>query len=267
MIFRPPGAVWNAADSEVGGGGTAMTARWGRTLLACAVLGAASGCGFLQDLAEPDEPLSIPVAEGPAPVTETPDDRPFVVVEGDLLTSSGGRAGRLTVTVGAVETGLVPPVPNFSDSCPVEATSLQYVPVDFGFTTTGTGAQPGPGLAARVDVGTGPDTPADIGDVGVVVESGDGTERYCFDYPPLPTSDRFWNQMGAATVAGYVVLDEAVSAGTPGGRAEVFPTLRLRISELRLFSDPEQVRTLEVGDLSVGAPCPDDPEAICVPLG
>jgi hypothetical protein len=58
--------------------------------------------------------------------------------------------------------------------------------------------------------------------VGVVVESGDGTEQYCHDYPPLPTSDRFW---------------------------------------------PEQVRTLGVGDLSVGAERPDDPEAICVPLG
>jgi len=68
-------------------------------------------------------------------------------------------------------------------------------------------------------------------------------------------------------VTGYAVLDDAVSAGTPGGRAEGFPTLRLRISELRLFSDPEQVRTLEVGNLSVEAPCPDDPEAICVPLG
>ena len=69
------------------------------------------------------------------------------------------------------------------------------------------------------------------------------------------------------TLDGFVVLDQAVTAATPDGRAAVFPTLGLRISELRLFSDPEQVRTLGVGDLSVGAACPDDPEAICVHLG
>jgi hypothetical protein len=99
-----------------------------------------------------------------------------------------------------------------------------------------------------------------------VVESGDGAERYCFDYPPLPTSDRFWNQTGAATITGYVVLDQAVTPATPDGRADVFATLRLRISELRHFSDPEDVRTLRLEELSVGAACPDDPEAICVPL-
>jgi hypothetical protein len=133
--------------------------------------------------------------------------------------------------------------------------------VEFAFTS------PQPWLAARLDVGTGPETPVDIGDVGVVVESGDGAERYCFDYPPLPTSDRFWNQMGAATITGYVVLDEAVTPATPDGRADVFPTLRLRISDLRQFVDAEHVERLRVGSLSVGAACPDDPEAICVSLG
>ncbi len=234
------------------------------------VLVLASGCGFLQDLAEPDDAPSIPVAD-PSTVDETPavdppGTRPVVVVVGELLTDRGRTDGRLTVTVRPVQTGAVPPVPNFADSCPVAATSLQYVPVDFAYTTTGT-AMIRSGLAARLDVGIGPATPGDIGDVGIVVESGDGSEQYCFDYPPLPTSDRFWNQMGAATVTGFVVLDEAVTAATPDGRAAVFPTLRLRISELRVFDDPEHVRSLTLGELSVGAACPDDPEAICVSLG
>ena len=233
------------------------------TVLALATV---SGCGFLQDLTEPDEAPPIPVADV-APAQPTPTDGPVVVVDGDLLTDRGGRAGRLTVTVGPVQTGLVPPVPHFSDSCPVDPASLQYLPVDFRFTMTWTEQSAVPGLAARLDVGTGPSTPADIGDVGIVVESGNGTERYCFDYPPLPTSDRFWNQMLAAGVTGYVVLDEAVTPVTPEGRDDVFPTLRLRISELRLFADPTDVRSLSVGELSVGAACPDDAEAICVPLG
>jgi hypothetical protein len=214
-------------------------------------------------MAEPDPPPAIPLERTAEPAGEDPPPAgPVVVAEGTLLGEQGG--GRFTVTVGAVQTGLVPPVPNFADSCPVDPLTLQYLPVEFTFTAGGALV---PGLAARVDVGVGPETPADIGDVGVVVESGDGTEQYCFDYPPLPTSDRFWNQMGAATISGYVVLDEAVTAATPQGRADVFPTLRLRISELRQFSDPEQVRTLRLGDLTVGAPCPDDAEAICVPLG
>ena len=158
-------------------------------------------------------------------------------------------------------------MPNFSDSCPVEPTSLQYVPVSVAFTTPGGSLPDGPGLAARLDVGVGQSTPSDIGDVGVVVESGDGTEQYCHDYPPLPTSDRFWNQMNAATVTGYVVLDQAVTPATPDGRPDVFPTLGLRISDLRLFSHPEDVRRSGSANWRSAPPCPDDPEAICVPLG
>jgi hypothetical protein len=235
-------------------------------LAAGVVLASLSGCGFLQDMAEPDEPPTVPVASA-APTAEPAPDRPIMVVDGFLLSESGGGAGRLTVTLGPLQTGLVPPVPNFSDSCPVEPTTLHYLPVSVAFTTAGGTLANGPGLAARLDVGVGPSTPDGIGDVGIVVESGDGTEQYCHDYPPLPTSDRFWNQMNAADVTGYVVLDRAVTPATPAGRPDVFPTLGLRISELRLFSDPEQVRTLGVGDLSVGAVCPDDPESICVALG
>jgi hypothetical protein len=264
MIFRRDTSVWNAADSELDGWGTAMTRR-GRALLVAALL-PLSGCGFLRDMAEPDGPPSVPVAT-PASSDPPHSAGPVVVAEGFLRSEAGGAVGRITVTVGVAETGFVPPVPNFSGSCPVEPTSLQYVPVSVGFTAN-SGARPvGAGLAARLDVGVGPSTPADIGDVGIVVESGDGTERYCHDYPPLPTSDRFWNQLNTATVTGFVVLDRAVTPATPDGRPDVFPTLGLRISELRLFSDPEDVRRLRLGELSVGAACPDDAEAICVPLG
>jgi len=48
----------------------------------------------------------------------------------------------------------------------------------------------------------------------------------------------------------------------------VFPTLRLRISDLRQLDDPTTVkRRLVPGTLTVGAPCPDDAREICVPLG
>jgi hypothetical protein len=233
--------------------------RGGVAVAAAGVLLATAGCGFLSDLADPDEapPTSSGTAPDPGPVAEPPAG-PVVVVEGLLVGVDGGHGGPLTVTVGEPATGLVPPVPNFSDSCPVEPAALQYVPVQFAGV---------PGLAARVDVARGPATPADVGDVGVVVESGNGDERYCFDYPPLPTADRFWNQMGAASVTGYVVLDAAVTPATPQGRPEVFPTLELRISDLRSFPDASRITTLAPGELSVGRVCVDDPGAICVPLG
>ncbi len=200
------------------------------------------------------------------PVDDAPDpDEPRVIAQGELLEGGGSRAGHLVVTQGPVRTGLVPPVPNFSFTCPVDGPSLQYVAVDFAFAPT-PGSGPSPGLAAHVSVDPGVGTPADIGDVGVFADSGGNPGPYCADYPPLPTTDMFWNQMGAATVTVFVVLDQAVTPAFPVGRSDVFPTLQLRISELRSFSDPQALQSLTVGGMSVGSACADDPAAVCVPL-
>ena len=64
-----------------------------------------------------------------------------------------------------------------------------------------------------------------------------------------------------------MVIDQAVTPATPDGRSAVFPTLQLRISDLRVFADQAQQRGLGVRELTVGAVCADDPDAICVPLG
>jgi hypothetical protein len=189
-----------------------------------------------------------------------------VIAEADLLLTGGGPLGHLVVTQGPVRSGLVPPVPRFSDGCPVDGPSLQYVAVDFAYTTPNDHAAPQPGLAAHVTVDRGPATPADVGDVGIFADSSGDPGPYCVDHPPLPTTDRFWNQMGATTVTVYVVVDQAVTAAFPGGRGDVFPTLELRISDLRWFREPGSVRSLRVGGMSVGAACADDPSAICVPL-
>jgi hypothetical protein len=83
----------------------------------------------------------------------------------------------------------------------------------------------------------------------------------------LPGTDRYWNYGGRSVIDGYVVLADAVTPATPDGRPEVFPTLELRVGELRLFTDPEAQRSLTIGQVTVGAPCPDDEGALCVPLG
>ena len=101
------------------------------------VLSAMSGCGFMTDLADPADP---PVrAEDPAPVSVVPaagppvPEQPRVIASGQLRTTSGPGGGLLTVTVGKVQTGLFPPVPNVLD-CPMDGPSLQYVPVDFALS-------------------------------------------------------------------------------------------------------------------------------------
>ena len=96
-------------------------------------------------------------------------------------------------------------------------------------------------------------------------ESGD-QQPYCTTAPPLPTTDTFWGR-GADTVIGYVVLDQAVGPATPQGRAEVFPTLQLRLDHLRTRTYEGRETPLSLGPLTAGAVCPDDDGAFCVAMG
>jgi hypothetical protein len=228
-----------------------------------AVVLTASGCGFVNAMAHPEEQTTeasraAPVAA--APTTAVPAG-PVTVVEATL---EGAGDLALEVTVGPVRTGLVPPFPEFSDGCPVSGPSLQYVAVSFGLI-----GNPGDysGLAGHLTVTPGPATPGDIGDVGVFFGPSPGHDVYCTDYPPLPTTDTFWSHGGPDVVTGYVVLDQAVSAATPQGRAEVFPTLQARIDHLRVKDGETLVeRTLHVTAVQVGTQCPDNDDAFCVPL-
>jgi hypothetical protein len=222
-----------------------------------AVVVTTAGCGFLNDLSHPEAPGPQSATAAAPPATTTPAPPP-PVVDADLQMSSGAPSGHLSVTLDRSRTGLVPPVSD-AEACHFDGPSLEYVPVRF--------AAP-PGVAAHVEISTGPATPTDIGDVGIFVESNGGDQVYCTDFPPLPRRDKFWNQSGAPTITAWVVLDHAVTPATPEGRPEVFPTLQLQISHLRMLSDPAGAgRTLRPGPVEHGALCPDDPAAICVPLG
>ena len=230
-----------------------------RALVAAAVvLPVLSGCGFLDAMAHPEE-QERSTAESPTTVptpAATPTPEPGPVVVADVVVDG---AGSLTVSVGPVVTGLVLPFSEFFEDCPVHGPSLQYVPVEFALPD---------GLAGHLTVTPGPATPADIGDVGVFFEPSIGEDAYCQGYPPLPTTDTFWAHGSGGRITGYVVLDQAVTPATPQGRADVFPTLQARIDTLRL-KDPDTgvERPLDLGAVRVGALCPDDASALCVPLG
>lgn len=230
-----------------------------------AVVLTAAGCGFVNAMAHPEEQTteaSSPAPVPAAPATSTAPAGPVTIVRADL---DGTDNLHLAVSVGPVRTGLVPPFPEFSDGCPVSGPSLQYVPVTFDLA--GLPIDSYEGLAAHLTVTPGPSTPGDIGDVGVFFGPSPGHDAYCTDYPPLPTSDKFWEQGMQHEVTGYVVLDQAVTAATPQGRAEVFPTLQARIDHLRVKDGQTLAeRQLHVTAVGTGTQCPDDPDAFCIPL-
>ena len=179
-------------------------------------------------------------------------DAPPTIVDADLRTSAGAPspAGRLVVTLGEPRTGLEPPVSD-TEACDFDPAALQYLPVAFASTA--------PGLAAHLEVATGPGTPADVGDVGIFVESNSRAQVYCTDSPPLPTRDSFYHQAGAREITAWVVLQRAVTPATPAGRPEVFrpSSCGSRTSG----SSPTRRRSAEARarPLGVGAPVPDEP--------
>lgn len=238
-----------------------------RTRLAVALAAAllTSGCGFLDAVAHPEELQDATTSSTPpAPAAPTTTAGPDVIAQAELRwAGDGSSAGSLAVTVGKVQTGLIPPFHEFAEDCPVSGPSLQYVPVILSF---GGAAAAGP--AGRLAVIPGPSTPGDIGDVGVFFRPGDEDDEYCRDYPPLPSTDTFWSHGAGGEATGYVVLDQAVTAATPQGRADVFPTLQARIGHLRVRDPDTQVeRALTLGTVGAGTTCPDDPGAFCISLG
>jgi hypothetical protein len=236
------------------------TVRTAAALLA--VLLTATGCGFLDAMAHPEEQTTSPTTAASTAAAPTTDpDQPKQIVVADL---EGAGNEQLVVTVGHVVTGAVLPFHEFFEDCPVDGPTMQYVTVSFELTQNGAVQD---GLAAHLTVTPGPATPADVSDVGVFFEPSIGHEDYCTDYPPLPKTDTFWAHGGPQAVTGYVVVPRAVTPATPHGRPEVIPTLQARIDSIRL-RDPDtgQETALHPSAVRTGATCPDDPAAFCVPL-
>lgn len=158
----------------------------------------------------------------------------------------------LVVGTKPVQGGAAPDrVPNF-DSCSTDPASLQYLPVQI--------RKPENWLSAAFTVQPTASTPTDIGRLGFFFQAGDASIP-CRN-GAWSTSDSFLANLGQDTVTGYVVLDRAFSPSTPQGRAEVFATLRLRISDIRLSERPAEVHRPTVGSF-----CPGTQRDLCASLG
>jgi hypothetical protein len=229
-----------------------------RTAVAlAAVLVTTAGCGLGAALGE-GPPRAASTAD-PGTVAAVTSAAPATTARGPVQVAAvplGGPAGtdQLTVTVGQVQTGLVPPMPNWSEHCQVDYPALQYVPI-----TLQAGRDE---LAGHLTVSTTADTPAGLAPIGVFFDGS--AEPYCQDDPPFALTDTFWSHGNGGRATAYVVLQDAVTPATPQGRAEVFSTLDIRIDHLRVHSEGDLPYT--PGTPTAGALCPDDADAICVPL-
>ena len=165
--------------------------------------------------AAPTEPATAS-AEGP-------------VIAQAALQRAGHPYGGLTVGTGKPVLGVAPPLLNFDTCAAGDGKQLEYLPVEIRRALDG--------LAARVTVRPGPTTPPGIGRLGFFFESHDGDAIPCRDGAAWPTTDTFESSTGAPLITGYVVLDSAVTAATPQGRADILRSLQLEVSNLRQFDD------------------------------
>jgi hypothetical protein len=158
----------------------------------------------------------------------------------------------LVVGTQPVQGGAAPDrVPNF-DSCSADPASLQYLPVQI--------RKPENWLSAAFTVQPTASTPTDIGRLGFFFQAGDASIP-CRN-GAWSTSDSFLANLGQDMITGYVVLDRAFTPSTPQGRADVFATVRLRISNIRLSGRPAEVHPPAVGSF-----CPGTRRDLCASLG
>jgi hypothetical protein len=206
--------------------------------------------------ARPD--ASGSTAASPSAATGTtaarPQPAPVVIQAGlaDPAIAGGGGIGPLVVGTLPVRGGVAPErVPNF-DSCGADRAALQYLPVQISL--------PADYLSATFEVRTTASTPSSIGRLGFFFQAGRESTP-CTD-GAWPTSDSFLANLHQAHITGYVVLDQAFTPSTPQGRPDVFGTLELRVSDIRLSGRPATVSAPTIGSL-----CPGTQNELCAALG
>jgi hypothetical protein len=103
--------------------------------------------------------------------------------------------------------------------------------------------------------------PVGIGRLGFFFQAGHAST-------PCPNgawsaSDSFLaSNVGQEIITGYVVLDQAFTSSTSQGRADVFRSLLVRVSNIRTSGRPAIVTPPPVGSL-----CPGTQNELCAPPG
>jgi hypothetical protein len=238
------------------------TRRWlvaGAAAVAVVVALALLAVGLLGHARAPGSPstATAPAVTSPStPDVAAPEVAP-VLIQAALdypgLVDSVVPTAPLVVGTEPVQGGAAPDrVPNF-DSCTGDPASLQYLPVKI--------RKPENWLSAAFTVQPTASTPTDIGRLGFFFQAGPASTP-CRN-GAWSTSDSFQaSNVGQGSITGYVVLDRAFTSSTPQGRVDVFATLQLRISNIRLSDRPAEVHPPTVGSF-----CPGTTRDLCTSLG
>ncbi|WP_448608213.1 hypothetical protein [Geodermatophilus sp. URMC 60] len=223
---------------------------------AAALVLTTSGCAFLADLAEPDPPAA-PSTPAAAALPPLPPE-PVGVAAAALADRYAGLefTGSVRVAVSPVD-GL-PPLPrSFPTDCALaDDGSVRATAVDVTFADTSDVAMAALGATVTLTAADGgPPAPGSA----VFVESSAPGVRWCQDGTVTPTVDGFSTSAPGgteATVTAYVVAPAQVPA----------TDLLLRVSGLRNEAGSNAEGPWERVTVRSGG-CPDDPTALCAPLG
>jgi hypothetical protein len=244
-------------DEEQSGTPTARRRRWLLAGVLVTVLALGAVVVEVIGLTTAERAGSTAPAPSANVAPETPAARPVagpVVIEADLTdpgVTDGLPVGPLVIAEQPLQGGSAPNrVPNF-DTCQADASMLQYLPVQIGL--------PEDWLSATVEVQTTASTPPGVGRLGFFFQAGRESTP-CPD-GAWPTSDHFLANLHQPHIVGYVVLDQAFSPSTPQGRADVFRTLQLRVSDVELSG-----RLATIGPPTVGSLCPGSQDELCARL-
>jgi hypothetical protein len=221
-----------------------------------AVVGLSAVVGLAHHLAAAPPAHAAAASNAAAGTTADAPETGAVIIQArlsDPAVTGGGAVAPLIIGTQPVQGGTAPDrVPNF-DSCQADPAALQYLPVQI--------RMPENWLSATLEVQATASTPSGIGRLGFFFQTGDSSTP-CPD-GDWSTSDSFEaSNTGQSLITGYVVLDQAFTPATPQGRADVFRTLQLHVSDIR-FSG----RLVTVAPPTVGELCPGTDDELCAELG
>jgi hypothetical protein len=218
---------------------------------------ALSGCGFLQEMADPPVTPPPPLV-APTPEATPPPASPVLTAQllDDRTLPGGPFRGDLRVAAHPVAAGLPRLDSSFPADCGYDAATARHLAVDLTFTNRSTATAV---VSAAISV-TGPGVDADA--VGLFVDSTDPDVRYCQDGDRTPSVDHLVLGANGPTVVSVELL---VGAGAPD---DALTGLTVALTDLR---DPVAGGSNQEGAWAVSrgplTSCLDGPGGLCVSVG
>jgi hypothetical protein len=225
-----------------------------------------AGCGSLGAQADTPTPSIAPTSAppSPSPTASAPaSSNAAAAAAADLVGSFDGRAASLAAAADPVRIG-VPPVDAggtpLAEDCGLAPDTTEYAKVSVVFTALGLPTKETPSSSnLRLDLSV-------TGGNGLgLIEVNVNPTDYCADPSVLPSETTLQSQDLAdqhQTMTVYVVARTSPAASDPLHGV----TLRLRNPRHHPDNLDSRAWTWGVEHVPAGSACPDDPNALCVPI-